>query len=127
MRLVIDTNIIVSAFLTPNGNAAILMDKVFGEAYEVIVTKNILVEYEEVLQRKKFGFSEEIISFVLTWFREHAVLVDVNENDYSKEDVPDPKDAVFYVAARATGSRLVTGNIKHYPVEEMRTMLWELM
>ncbi len=30
------------------------------------------------------------------------------------------------IIARATKSGLVTGNIKHYPIEEMRTMIWEL-
>ena len=27
----------------------------------------------------------------------------------------------------ATRSLLVTGNIKHYPVEEWRAMIWELL
>ena len=36
-------------------------------------------------------------------------------------------DAPFYVAARCTGALLVTNNIKHYPVTEWRTMIWELL
>ena len=30
------------------------------------------------------------------------------------------------IIAKATKSRLVIGYIKHYPIEEMRTMIWEL-
>ena len=41
-------------------------------------------------------------------------------------DEEDIKDIPFYITAKATKSRLVTGNIKHYPIEEMRTMIWEL-
>ena len=127
MRVVIDTNIIVSAFLSPKGSAAIFMDKVFGEYYDVVVTESILHEYDEVLHRHKFHFSEETISYLLSWFRTHALLVEVNEDDYPLSEIPDPKDAVFYVTSRATHARLVTGNIKHYPIEESRTMLWELI
>ena len=42
------------------------------------------------------------------------------------DTIIDEKDIPFYVTAKATKSRLVTGNIKHYPIEEMRTMIWEL-
>ena len=127
MRIVIDTNILVAAFLNPNGYTAVFMDKVLGNHYEIVVTESILAEYEDVLSRPQFGFPKETVSFLMKWFRQNAYLVEVDENDYPCNEMPDPKDAPFYVAARATKSRLVTGNIKHYPIEEMRTMLWELM
>lgn len=41
--------------------------------------------------------------------------------------MPDPKDAPFYITARCTGALLVTKNIKHYPITEWRTMIWELL
>jgi putative PIN family toxin of toxin-antitoxin system len=127
MQVVIDTNIIVAAFLTPHGNTAVFMDKVFGGCYDVIVTETILKEYDNVLHRNQFHFEETTIAFILDWFRTHGIMVEVDETDYPKELMADKKDAPFYVAARCTRSRLVTGNVKHYPVEEMRTMLWELL
>ena len=38
----------------------------------------------------------------------------------------DEKDRVFYDLAKSCRARLVTGNIKHYPVDELVTALWEL-
>ena len=87
----------------------------------------MFLEYRGVLSRKKFSIDPDIQDFILGWFLEHAVLVEVDESDYPKGDMPDPKDAPFYVAARCTGALLVTKNIKHYPVTEWRTMIWELV
>ena len=126
MQVVIDTNIIVSALLSPNGNAYVFMNSVFGGLYDVIVTHEILCEYEEVLKRKKFCFSDDEISYILNWFKENALLIEVDEEFYASI-IADKTDVPFYAAAKCTNSKLVTGNIKHYPVEELRTMLWELL
>ena len=126
-RIVIDTNVLISALLSPNGSAAQFMGDVFDEKYEVVITESILEEYDEVMHRDRFQIDEDIIQFVLDWFRDNALFVEVDESDYPKEDMPDSDDAVFYVAARCTGALLVTKNIKHYPVVEWRTMIWELV
>ena len=44
MRIVIDTNIIISAFLSEKGKCRMFMDKVFGNQYEVIVSETIMQE-----------------------------------------------------------------------------------
>ena len=125
-RIVIDTNVIISALISPNGSAASFMGDVYDEKYEVVITETILEEYNEVMHRPKFMIDEDIIQFILAWMIEHAIFVEVDQNDYPKESMPDPDDAVFYVAARCTGALLVTKNVKHYPVTEWRTMIWEL-
>lgn len=125
-RIVIDTNVIISALLSSNGSAARFMGDVFDEKFEVIITESILKEYEDVMKRPKFKIDEDIIQFVLGWMHENALFVEVDEEDYPKDEMPDSEDAVFYVAARCTGALLVTKNIKHYPVTEWRTMIWEL-
>lgn len=126
MQVVIDTNIIVSALLNPNGVCYLFLDRVLAGAYDVVVSKAIMSEYKDVLRRPQFGFDDEDISYLMDWFLENALIVEVNEKDYLQENMVDEKDIPFYVTAKATKSRLVTGNIKHYPVEEMRTMIWEL-
>lgn len=125
MTIVIDTNIIVSALLNPNGVSYVFLDRVFAGEYRVIVSEKILEEYNDVLRRDKFGFSEEVITTIIRWFRDNAVFIEVEE-DYYLEQVLDKKDVMFYAAAKCTKARLVTGNIKHYPVEEIITMLWEI-
>ena len=125
MTIVIDTNIIVSALLNPSGVSYVFLDRVFAGEYEVIITEKILEEYNEVLRRDKFHIPENIIETIIEWFRNNAIFIEVEEEQYSRE-VLDKKDVVFYAAAKCTKSRLVTGNVKHYPVEEIITMLWEI-
>lgn len=126
-RVVIDTNVLVSALLTPNGPSADFIGDVLDEKYEVIVTQSILEEYADVLNRPRFQLRPEMISFFLNWIINHALFIEVDESDYPKEEMSDPKDAPFYVAARCAGALLVTHNIRHYPVTEWRTMIWELV
>ena len=40
-RVVIDTNVIVSALLSPNGSSAKFIGDVFDEKYEVVITGSI--------------------------------------------------------------------------------------
>ena len=122
MRLVIDTNILVSALLSPDGTAFRLLSDVFDNKHEVIINEEIFREYDDVLHRERFGFDEEVISFILDWFRNNAIWIEVTE---SQIPMLDEKDSVFYDVAKCTKSKLVTGNNRHYPVDELVTSLWE--
>lgn len=48
MRLVIDTNIIVSALLSPDGTAFRFLSDVLDNKYEVIINEEIFREYDDV-------------------------------------------------------------------------------
>lgn len=124
MQLVIDTNIIVSALLSADSNAFKVLSDALDGKYTVLISEEIFQEYQDVLHREKFGFDEEIISFLLEWFKENAIWIEV-----SKSNIPmkDEKDRFFYDLANSCKARLVTGNIKHYPVDELVTALWELI
>lgn len=126
MQVVIDTNIIVSALLNPKGACYIFLDRVLARAYDIVASEAIIAEYNEVLRRSQFGFDEEDVDYLVEWFYSNALMVEVSEKDYLEDSMIDEKDIPFYIVAKATKSRLVTGNIKHYPIEEMRTMIWEL-
>ena len=123
MRLVIDTNIIVSALLSPEGTAfQILLDVLDGK-YEVLISKEIYEEYDEVLRRPKFNFDKDIIDYLLSWFRRNAIWIEVTKSDIA---MPDEKDRIFFDVAKCCKARLLTGNNKHYPVDELVTALWEI-
>lgn len=124
MRMVIDTNIIVSALLSPNGAAYQVISDVLDGRYEVFVSEKIFQEYTDVLHREKFGFDEGIIDYLLDWFRNNAVWVEITKSDIR---MPDEKDRVFFDVAKCCRARLLTGNIKHYPVDELVTALDELV
>ena len=112
---VIDTNVIVSALLSHYNDTAtvVLMRKVIRGEVIPLYNERILEEYIEVLNRKKFSFTESMISATLKVIIDYGIILDSIESDIS---LPDPKDLVFYeVALSQEDSFLVTGNIKHFP------------
>ncbi len=123
MRLVIDTNIIVSALLSRDSRAFQVLSDAFDRKYTVMISEEIFQEYQDVLHREKFCFDEDIITFLLTWFKQNAVWIEVIKSDIPMKD---EKDRIFYDVARTCKARLVTGNLKHYPVDELVTALWEI-
>ena len=116
---VLDTNIIVSALLSakPDSATVLVVQQLFSDRFQPVVSKEILAEYAEVLHRPKFHFSPELVGDFLTAFAEKAVLI---EPTPTGETLPDMKDLPFYevvMETREDNSYLVTGNIKHFPAK----------
>ena len=112
---VIDTNVIISALLSRNNDSATvrIMEHLYDRNIIPVYNDEILEEYESVLRRPKFNFTEEQIIATLKALKEGGM---TSERLISNENFPDPKDVVFYeVALSVEESYLVTGNIKHFP------------
>lgn len=113
---VVDTNVIVSAILNPRSVPGTILNYCFAGRIIPLLNKEILDEYNEVVRRKKFAFSQNDIDSVLKLFREKGIIVDRTK---AEEDFIDKKDIVFYeitLTGRAeTETYLVTGNLKHFP------------
>lgn len=112
---VIDTNVIVSALLARNPEAATV--KVFEAFFQgrimPLVNDEIINEYRDVLHRPKFRFPKELVNSVIAAIEHTSISPG---RTHSKEDFPDPKDAVFYeVALSKDDAYLITGNTKHFP------------
>lgn len=115
IKAVIDTNVIVSAYITKNLEAATskVLEAVMQNKLTPIYNDQILNEYSEVLHRKKFGIPEHLIKLVLDKIITNGIH---GERVISDEFFPDPKDVVFYeVALSKEDAYLVTGNTKHFP------------
>ena len=115
IKAVIDTNVIVSAYITKNLEAATskLWEAVLQCKLTPIYNEEILSEYSEVLRRKKFGIPEHLVKWALEKIVSNGVR---GERVLSDEFFPDPKDVVFYeVAMSKEDAYLVTGNTKHFP------------
>ena len=113
---VIDTNVLVSAFLKSTSVPHIVVDYVFAGDIVPLYNEEILAEYKDVLNRPKFHFPKEAVELTVNKIKEIGIHFDsiaVNEN------LPDPKDVVFYAvtmnARNEKDAYLVTGNIKHFP------------
>ena len=113
---VIDTNVLVSALITHNSEAAtakvvkLLLDHGFIPLYDL----DIIEEYQDVLHRAKFKIRPDVADALISYIIEHGV--EASRVDFS-EPMPDEDDRVFYeVSLSMDDSFLVTGNSKHYPV-----------
>jgi len=126
---VIDTNVFVAALLTKNDDSATV--KVYKAIADGLITslyhKDILTEYEEVLSRPKFKFSEKRINAVLDMIVKYGIEVFPKPTG---EILVDMDDLIFYEVAmerRDDDSYLVTGNQKHYPVRDFIVTPAEMM
>lgn len=114
-KIVIDTNIIVSA-LWNRGKACDFIIEVIRGKYQVFANREILDEYRNVLYRPKFHFRNSDIKFVLEWFEKNAIMI---ETIKSNINMIDESDRVFYDLAKSCGAKLITGNSKHFPTDEV--------
>lgn len=112
---VIDTNVLVSALLTHNTQAATIkvVNAVVNGRIVPLYNDEILAEYREVMQRGKFNLGEASIANAIETimlFGESA------SRAFGGDGVKDPKDIVFYeVALSKEGAYLVTGNTRDFP------------
>lgn len=111
---VFGTNILVSALMNRRADSptVALLDYVLDRRIVLLYNDDLLSEYDEVLHRTKFDFSDDRIQAVINLVKTGIHL----EPATSSEHFPDPDDRVFYELALAKdGSYMVTGNLKHFP------------
>ena len=115
MKVVIDTNVIVSALLSSQGNPATILEMFFNEKMQTYYSANILVEYEDVLFRPALSIKPEKAKMFFQILRDTGTLI---EPTASNIPLPDEDDRIFYDTAMQSEAILITGNSKHYPVED---------
>jgi putative PIN family toxin of toxin-antitoxin system len=120
-RVVLDTNVVVSALLVPVGTqSSVLLLALRGDV-ELYVSAPILHEYEEVLRRPRFKLQPRQIAIALRDIRKVAHVVapaakittSTHESDNRFLECADAADADY----------LVTGNIRHFPKIHKRTRI----
>lgn len=115
-RVVIDTNIILSAMLTNFGPAAIVMGLVFSRRLDLAIDERILDEYDDVLGRPRFGIDPRDRAIVLERIRRVGQVHLPQALPGGRAGFPDPTDVVFLeLALGARADWLVTRNEKHFP------------
>ena len=108
MRVVVDTNVMISALLF-GGRASILFDFIKDGACTLVASKEILKEYLRTLAYPKFGLSETEIRAVFT--EEIVPLVEPVEAVESGIKCRDDDDKKFLDCATTSGAdALVTGD-----------------
>ena len=112
IKVVLDTNILVSALWTPAGNPSTIVGLLFSNKITPCFDQGILNEYRAVLSRPRLSFSSNRVDELLKAFTSRGISVTVFPSSIKFVDEADRK---FYDVASYCEAYLISGNIKHFP------------
>ena len=115
MRIVLDTNVLVSGFLSPHGPPGAILRSVLAGSVTLCFDERILAEYRDVLTRGSLKLDGERVDAVLEF-------IEANGESVLAEalgvELPAAADTMFVEVASAAGADcVVTGNRRHFPAE----------
>ncbi len=115
MRIVLDTNVLVSGILSPTGTPGRIVDLVTSRSVTVLYDDRILAEYRDVLTRPRLRIGRAEAAAVLDLIEHEGVLVSAPPLPVV---LPDPDDLPFVEVAVAGRASVITGNARHFlPVQ----------
>jgi len=118
IRVILDTNIVVSAMLRSGGLPEAVFNLSVDRVVQLCISGPIMAEYEEVLRRPRLKINPDKVTTALARIREAGLLVTPTTPVTAASD---PDDNIFLeCAAAAKAQYLVTGNQGHFPPE-----VWE--
>ena len=118
-KLILDTNIIVSALISNSIPTKILYELVLTQKVKVCLTEEIFAEYIEVLNREKFTKYTNFKSkadIVLNKLREISTYYETNRKIEILSDTSDNK--FLELAAVSSADYLITGNTFDFQITE---------
>ena len=121
IRVVLDTNVIVSAHLNSEGYERHVLDLALAGKLQLAVSEIILAEYEGVLRRPRFGLTARQVNRSLRVMRAAARIVTPRRKLNISRDPDD--DPFLECAEAAKADYLVTGNKRHFPKEWRQTVV----
>ncbi len=112
MKIVLDTNVAVSALINPAGTPGQIIYRFLHNEIQLIFEPRILQEYTEVLHRPELKLKDEDAETFLLFVQERGIIIPAIT---LRNSLPDPDDEVFLGVALAAGVPLITGNTRDYP------------
>ena len=113
LRLVLDTNVVVSAALRPDGLQRTVLLLAITKPARLYVSNAILAEYRDVLGRPEFQIRKGLRQQLVDLIRKRAHLANPVRTSRIAND---PDDNIFIECADAArADYLVTGNVRHFP------------
>jgi uncharacterized protein len=113
LRLVIDTNVLISAALKPEGLQRTALLLAITKPARLYVTRRILEEYADVLSRPELRIRKGVRLQLLQLIKNSSHVVVPSRR---LEVCSDPDDHVFLECADKAGvDYLIAGNSRHFP------------
>jgi len=123
MKVVLDTNIVVSSYLAPTGPTARVLALWRSGAFDLLVSGPILQEYERILAVERIarlhGMAAAEIAEVIDGFREFATVAEPRELLQVVEGDPDD-DKFFECAVTGDAAYIVSRDERVLAVREFR-------
>lgn len=120
-KIVIDTNVFVSALIQRGYPNLILNELFIGEKSKLCISENVVKEYYDVLNRKKFARYPDFIA------KAEMLLADIEEKGtkfspkIKVKIISDKDDNKFLeLAAESKADFLITGNTNDFTMEKFR-------
>jgi len=114
LRVVLDTNVVVSGLLHQKGAPAIL-DAATSKQFRCYISESLLDEYHEVLTRDYLRLDQRRATRFIGALREVAVFVVPRKKVAIARDPDD--DRVMECALEAGADYIVTGNNRDFPAQ----------
>jgi hypothetical protein len=116
LRIVLDTNVLVSSVISNKGAPAQLMDIWFDHIFDIVFSEAIIREVERVLLephlKQVFNITEERITRLVGMLSEDGILVPGTADVHGS--VPtDPTDEMFLAAALDGNAEVLVSGDKH--------------
>ncbi|NIA03605.1 MAG: putative toxin-antitoxin system toxin component, PIN family [Nitrospirae bacterium] len=110
MKIVLDTNVLISAIFFSGVPYEILKAWQVGKI-RIVISKEILTEYQRVAEELSSKFPSVNIDQILELITIHAEMVDIQ--DYEVSVCEDPDDNMFISCALASNSQIIVSGDKH--------------
>jgi uncharacterized protein len=114
LRVVLDTNIVVSGLLSPRGSPSTILDAATSKQFLCFVSESLIEEYSEVLARNNLGLDQHRVAKFIRDFRKVALLVVPREKALVARDPDD--NMVMECALEVEADFVVTGNTRDFPL-----------
>jgi uncharacterized protein len=113
LRLVLDTNVLISAALKPEGLQRTVLILAVTKPAHLYISSAILTEYRDVLARQELQIRRGVQQEALQLIKRRARSIVPGKR---LQVTIDPKDNIFLECAdEARADYLVTGNVRHFP------------
>ena len=115
LRVVLDTNVVVSGLLHQKGAPAAILDAATSKQFRCYISEFLLDEYREVLTRDYLGLDQRRTARFIGDLREIAIFVVPRKRVTVARDPDDNR--VVECALEAGADFIVTGNIRDFPAQ----------
>lgn len=115
MRVVLDTNVVISAYMFPSSGPARILELWAAGTLELIVSEQLIDEYERVLRynhiRPRLRLSDTALNRSTARFRREGTLVDSGSPPRVVKN--DPDDDVVVATAVAGNAEFIVSGDRH--------------